>query len=411
MKEFRRSNEWLKRAKAVIPVASQTFSKNFWYWPVPVSPVYLQSGSGAHVRDVDNNWFLDFVMGLGVVTLGYCYPAVDDAIREQLQLSISFSLPHPLEVELSELLTEIIPCAEMVRFGKTGSCVTEAAVRLARAYTGKKYIVYRGYHGTHDFYACITDRSLGTLPELAGYMLPFEYNNLNSVLAQFDLHPDDVAAVIMEPIIVKEPIPGFLEDIRDICHQNGALLIFDEMVTGFRWSLGGAQEFFAVTPDLSTFGKGIANGMPLAALAGRREVMQRMEDIMISTTFGGETLSLAAAKVTVETMRDKKTIQHCWNMGGLLIKGLSDIGYKVGGYACRPAILDEYNLEQKSILIQELIKRGVLLHSGLLINICYRHTEQDIEFALNAFGDVYKGMKQGKFKAEGMIQKPAFRRV
>jgi len=408
---FDTSNERLECAKAVIPVASQTFSKNFWYWPVPVSPVYLQSGSGSHVRDVDNNWFLDFVMGLGVVTLGYCYPAVDYAIKEQLLDGISFSLPHPLEVELSELLIEIIPCAEMVRFGKTGSCVTEAAVRLARAYTGKKYIIYWGYHGTHDFYASITDKSLGTLPELAQYMLPFKYNDLGSVLAQFDLHPDDVAAVIMEPMIIEEPVSEFLEAVKTICHQNEALLIFDEMVTGFRWSLGGAQEFFAVTPDLATFGKGIANGMPLAALVGRQEIMQRMEDIMISTTFGGETLSLAAAKVTIETMRDKKTIQHCWNIGGKLVKGLSDIGYKVGGFPCRPAILDEYNLEQKSILIQELIKRSVLLHSGLLINICYSHTEEDIEFALNAFEDVHKGMKQGKFKAKGMIQKPAFKRT
>lgn len=412
--KFTESLEYLERAKKVIPCQTQTFSKGPNYFPQGASPVYAEMGYGSHLWDVDYNEYVDFILGLGPITLGYNYPATNTAIVKQLRLGgITFSLPHLLEVELSELLVDIIPCAEMVRFSKTGSEVTSAATKIARAYTGRDHIAFRGYHGWHDWYSVTTERSKGIPGIYNRYIHQFEYNNIKSLEAIFAMYPDQVACVIMEPMIVEEPALGFLETVKMLAHQKGALLIFDEIVTGFRWSLGGAQEYFGVTPDLATFGKGIANGMPLSAVVGRADIMKECEEIFFSTTFGGECLSLAAGISTIKEMREKKTIDHCWSMGKRLMGGLTDLGVKVSGYPCRPAITDEYLLkpETKTLLIQELIKRRILLHSGLLINLCYSHTEEDIDKMLNAFEEVLRGIKENRFELEGSLIQPSFKRL
>jgi len=409
--EFDKSLEYLARAKPIIPVCSQTFSKGPAYMPLGVSPVYIQKGEGSHVWDVDGNEFIDWICGLGPITLGYNYPRVNEAIEKQLKDSgIIFSLPHPLEIELSELLVDIIPCAEMVRFAKNGTDATNAAVRLARAYTGKEKIAFRGYHGGgNDWYGITTERSAGIPKVLEDYAIPFEYNNLDSL--ENILKNNDVAGVILEPVIVEPPRDNFLRELVELSHHYETVVIFDEIVTGFRWALGGAQEYFEVTPDLATFGKGMANGMPLSAVVGRVDIMREMEDIFFSYTFGGECLSLAAGLATIREMKEKKTITHNWVIGKTLVDGLKKLGIECIGYPCRPMLkLPDESIEYKSLFMQELIKRGILVHSGLLINICYSHSLEDVDKTLNAFEDVLKVVKAG-VKLRGELVIPAFRRL
>ena len=415
--KLEKSFEYLHRAEKVIPVQSQTFSKGPRYFPKGAAPVYLGYGYGSRVRDVDKNWYIDFICGLGPITLGYNYPRVNEAIKEQLANGIIFSLPHPLEVELSELLVDIIPCAEMVRFTKTGSEATSAAIKAARAYTGREKVVCCGYHGWHDWHSCTTDASRG-IPRAMSYLIsPFEYGDIRSLVSI--LNTEKIAAVIMEPMTIHPPKDDFLQKVKEVTHQSGAVLIFDEVVTGFRWSLGGAQEYFGVTPDLATFGKGMSNGMPLNAVVGKKEIMKEYEwgsMVFFSSTFGGECLSLAAGLATIQEMREKDTIGYCWKLGQKLIDGLNTIGLETIGYPCRPAIIKPFTPEEKTLFLQEVIKRGILLHSGFLINLCFSHTEDDIDRAIEACGEameiVNKTVASGDWSIlKGEIIQPAFRRI
>jgi len=293
-RRFDRSLEYLARARRVVPGASQTLSKGPGMFVEGAYPVFLQRGRGCRVWDVDGNEYVDYVMGLASVTLGYSYPPIDQAVARQLERGSIFSLPAPAEVEVSERLTRIIPCAEMARFLKTGSEANSAVVRVARAATGRDVIVFCGYSGWHDWYAVTTPRSKGIPKDFARYVVPFTYNDLSSLEAALEEHRGSVAAVLMEPVLLEAPRPGFLAGVKDMAHRHGALLIFDEIVSGFRWAAGGAQEYFGVVPDLAVFGKGMANGLPLAAVVGRRELMREFEEIFVSSTFGGDTLALAA---------------------------------------------------------------------------------------------------------------------
>src|SRR5574342_1230178 len=286
---FERSDALLKRAREVVPGASQTLSKNPGMFPETAYPVFLERGRGCQVWDVDGNEYVDYILGLASITLGYDYPAVTEAVRHQAGQGSIFSLPHPLEVEISERLTEIIPCAEMARFFKTGSEANAAAVRVARAATGREAIAFCGYHGWLEWYAITTPRSKGVPKDFARLVAPFNYNDLPSLERALDENFGKVAAVIMEATLVDAPARGFLEAAKALAHQHGALFIFDEIVTGFRWAKGGAQEYFGVVPDLATLGKGLANGLPLAAVVGKREFMAEAggDDVFVCSTFGG----------------------------------------------------------------------------------------------------------------------------
>jgi glutamate-1-semialdehyde 2,1-aminomutase len=301
------------RAFPLIPGATQTLAKGPGQYVCGVAPKYLARGKGCHVWDVDGNEFIDYGMGIGPLFLGYCYPDVDAAIREQLGYGITFSQMHPLEVEVAELIREVCPSAEMVRFSKTGADVTSAAIRLARAFTGRSRVLCCGYHGWHDWYIATTDRAAG-IPEAVGELTAtFQYNSTASLL---DVIDEDTAAVILEPVVVEHPSPGFLHELRDVCRANGTVLIFDEMWTGFRRALGGAQEYFGVHADLVCYSKAIANGMPLSVLAGRRDIMHYCDrNVFFFTTFGGEALSLAAAKATISTLRTFN-VRRSWHFRG-----------------------------------------------------------------------------------------------
>ena len=250
------SNELYNRAVGLIPSVTQTLAKGPSQYVNGVAPKYLEKGKGAVVWDVDGNEYIDFNMAIGPLSLGYGYEIVDKAIREQLENGITFSLMHPLEVEVAELISEVIPNADSVRYSKTGADVTSAAIRLARAYTGKKKILCCGYHGWHDWYIAVTSRNYGIPEEIQNLTFTFNYNDIDSFLSSVD---EDTAAVILEPVVFQEPKDGFLHKVAEVCKERNIILIFDEMWTGFRMAIGGAQEYFDIIPDLATYSKAIAN--------------------------------------------------------------------------------------------------------------------------------------------------------
>lgn len=296
MSRYAKSIDHLKRAQETIPLGSQTFSKSRTQYPVGISPLYALKAKGSEIWDVDGNRYIDLVSALASVTIGYGDKEIEKAVKKQLKLGVSMSLPGILEAEVSELIVEMVPSAEMVRFGKNGSDATSAAIRLARAYTGKDHIVVCGYHGWQDWFIGSTTRNKGVPDSVSALTHKFQYNDISSLKTLLDEFDGTIAAVIMEPMNIEYPKEGFLESVQKLTRDAGALLIFDETITGFRFAKGGAQELFGITPDLSTFGKGMANGFPLSAIVGRRDVMLEMEEIFFSGTFGGELLSLAAAK-------------------------------------------------------------------------------------------------------------------
>jgi len=394
--DISQSDAWYQRALRVQKPVTQTLAKGPGQFTEGIAPKYLQRGKGSHVWDVDGNEYIDYNSAIGPVSLGYAYPAVDDAIRRQLEQGISFSLMHPLEVELSELVHEVIPNAEAVKISKTGADVCTAAVRLARAFTGRDKIYCCGYHGWHDWYIGITSRNAGIPRCVQDLTYTFEYNDPGSLKAALDA---DVAAVILEPFIFEAPHEGYLQALAEACRDNGTLLIFDEMWTGFRIALGGAQEYFGVKPDLAVYSKACANGMPIALLTGRADVMSMLnQEVFSYTTFGGETLSLAACIATIRELRRHNVPKYLDEKGALLKEGYNRLAGQYGladytrciGYNCRSMITFTpaagNALELKTLMQQELIRRGILWAG--FHNMCYSHTEEDISYTLSAYEDI-----------------------
>ena len=393
-----RSQDLLERATALIPDGAQTGSKSPSNWVGGVAPTHLQRGEGARVWDADDNEYIDYTMGLGPVVLGYDYPPVRDAVEAQIRDGTVFSLPHPLQIEVAELFTEVVPCAEMVRFAKNGNDVTTAAAKLARAYTGRDVIATQGYHGWSDVWMGAGAMNRGVPEIISSLTESFAYNDLASLEAIFEAHPEDVAAVVTTPVNLDPPEDDFLEDVRALCDDHGALLVFDEVLTGFRFALGGAEEFFGVAPDIGCFAKGMANGYPIAALAGRADVMKTIEadDVFFSMTYAGEALSLAATKATIEVVRDEPVIETITARGGALRDGYNDLAAEYGlsertearGYPQR--FLTRFSDAEgdsepaaKSLFMQECLDRGVLFSGTHLPS--YSHTETDIETTLGVY--------------------------
>lgn len=403
------SDRWWDRREDLIPAGTMTLSKGPTQFVNGVAPKYLERGLGSHVWDVDGNEYIDYPLGLGAVTLGHRHPEVNEAIRRQLEDSgISFTLMHPLEVRLAEKLREVVPCCEMVRFGKNGSDATTAAVRAARAYTGRPMIARCGYHGWQDWSidASYGVRSRGVPAEVQELTVSFQYNDPASLEALFAAHPGRIGGVILEPMTTTLPREGFLERVKEIAHRNGAILIFDEVITGFRLARGGAQEYFGVTPDLATMGKGLGNGMPISVVLGKAEVMQVFEEIFFSFTFGGETLSLAAALKVIEIMERDDFWGHITALGTRLQDGfhqlaaefaLSEVAecaglpqwtvvnFKAHG-AIEPLLL-------KSLFQQELLKRGVLFSGSQFISLS--HTHEDIDHTIEGYREAFKVVRFG----------------
>ena len=404
MIRFDRSMDWLDRARRVVPGLAQTLSKAPSMFVEGAYPVYLERGRGCRVWDVDGNEYVDYLLGLASITLGYAYPPVVEAVTRQLEQGSIFSLPHPLEVEVSERLREVIPCAEMARFLKTGSEADAAAVRVARAATGRDVVLQCGYSGWHDWHAITTPRSKGIPKDFSRFIAPFQYNDLGSLDRALEEHHGRVAAIIMEPVLLDAPVKGFLEGVKAAAHRHGALLIFDEIISGFRWAVGGAQAYFGVVPDLATFGKGMANGLPLSAVVGRAELMREFEDIFVSSTFGGDTLALAACRATLDEYARRPVIDHLWRMGRRFQEGFDALAARLGvparcvGYPVHPKIVIEHAAPEAhrllmSLFLQEAAQGGAIFHVAGF-NISFSHHEPDVdqslaacERALRAVGD------------------------
>jgi glutamate-1-semialdehyde 2,1-aminomutase len=397
---YKHSESYLERAMRVIPLGSQTFSKSITALPFGISPYFVDRASGSHFWDIDGNKFLDFVNGLACVTLGYRDPDVDTAVLSQMQNGVTFSLPHRLETLVAEQLVDLIPCAEMVRFAKNGSDVTSAAVRIARACTGRERVAVCGYHGWQDWYIGSTSRNLGVPMGVQALTHSFAYNDLNSLRSLFKAHPGEFAAVILEPMNATWPSPGFLEGLREMTRVEGSLLVFDETITGFRFDNGGAQAYFGVRPDLATFGKGIANGYPLSAVVGRRDYMGVVEDIFFSGTFGGETLSLAAAQAVLSKYKREPVIEKLRAHGEMIMAGVSELisvheltsvisvsGHPAWSFLQFFDSSPYTNLEVKSLFLQEVFRRGV--YTLGTHNMSYAHSDEDVAALLMCYDDVF----------------------
>jgi len=395
-RRFDASAVLLERAERVIPLGSQTFSKSRLQYPVGAAPLFLTHGVGGRVWDVDGNEYVDLVSALLPVVLGYGDADVDCAIRDQLADGISFSLASVLETELAERLVAVVPCAEMVRFGKNGSDATSAAVRLARAFTGRDRIAAMGYHGWQDWYIGATTRNKGVPGVVRDLTTMLPYDDLDAVRAYLMAHPGEVAALILEPMNRHEPAPHFLAELKDLLHAEGVLLIFDEIITGFRYALGGAQELFGVVPDLAALGKGLGNGMPISAVVGRADVMCEMEEVFFSGTFGGEALSLAAGIAVIDKMRREPVIDGLWRTGGHLAEGARQLigrhrlGAVVSLSGMAPWMILDFadHARARKEAIQtlfavEMLRRGVLIAGSH--NVSYAHGAADVARILAAY--------------------------
>jgi glutamate-1-semialdehyde 2,1-aminomutase len=423
---YEKSTEFLTRAEATIPIGSQTFSKSRTQYPVGISPLFATRAKGPYLWDLDGNKYIDLVSNLASITLGYRNRKVDSAVRKQMNLGNGFSLPSTLEAVVAEKITSLVPSAEMVRFGKNGTDATSAAIRLARAYTGRDYVAVCGYHGWQDWFIGSTSRNKGVPKKTSALTLTFKYNDIKSLEKIFSKHPKGIAAVILEPMTNEFPESKFLEKTKKLCRKYGAVLIFDETITGFRFSKGGAQEVFQVTPDLSTFGKGIANGYPLSVVCGSREIMREMENIFFSGTFGGELLSLAAANVVLgmhqkdeisprlnkygeELYQDLQKVIDQADMSGLLeIKGHPTwkfLEWKDGSEFTTP--------ELKTFFMQEMFRSGILILSTH--NVTLAHNKKIRGVIISKYERVLTLMKKAissgnlKDKLEVVPLKPLFK--
>jgi len=396
---YQQSEELLARALKTIPLGIQTFSKSKTQYPFGVSPFFIRKGKGSKVWDVDGNEYVDFVNGLCAVTLGYNDPDVAAAVRDQLEEGVIFSLPHPIEMQVAEKIVEMVPCADMVRFGKNGSDATAGSIRLARAYTQRDRVAVYGYHGCQDWYIGSTARNRGVPKAARDLTHTFLHNDSDSLAALLKQYPDQFAAVILEPMNAIELRPGFLEEVKALAHKRGALLVFDETITGFRYARGGAQEFFGVTPDLASFGKGLANGYPVSAIAGRGDVMKLMEEVFFSFTFGGETLSLAAALATMKKLQAKPVIETMTDTGRKVVSGvreriaaaglnetLSLTGHPTWSFLNFRDTGPYTQWQLKTLFMQEMLARGILILSTH--NISYAHGEAEVAKLLKAYDEV-----------------------
>jgi len=396
MKTYDKSNEMLARAKKVTPLGAQTYSKSSRYYCEGNAPAFIDRGEGCYVYDVDGNKYIDFVCALGPITIGYNDKRINEAVIQQLNKGIIFSQQTEAELLLAEKVTEVIPCAEMVRFVKNGSDATTAAIRLARAYTNRELVAVSGYHGMHDWYIGSTVNNKGVPKAVCDLTKSFEYNNISSLRDLFEKFPNQIAAVILEPIQGDGAKEGYLQELKELTEKNGAVLIFDEVVSGFRYALGGASELYNVKPDLVTFGKGMGNGLPISAVAGKADILKLIEKgVFVSTTFGGEALSLAGALKTISILEEENSYKHIWELGEIMLTGLKELVkkynledvIKVTGLAPHCGVSFE-GIGSLTYLDINSVYSNVMTENGILTvginNINLSHTKNDIEMFLDA---------------------------
>jgi glutamate-1-semialdehyde 2,1-aminomutase len=398
------STRLLDQVENRIPLASQTFSKSRTQYPPKISPLFVTHSLGCSTWDIDGNEYIDLVSSLAAVTLGYGDPEVNRAVSDQLALGVTLSLPTLLEYEVAELIGELVPSAEKVRFAKTGSDATAGAIRLARAFTNREHVLLGGYHGWQDWYIGSTSMHLGVPESVQKLSHPFVLNDIDAFEKLLTQFKENIAAVILEPISYFSPTQEFLNYLRERTLELGIILVFDETVTGFRIAPGGAQEFLSIKPDLTTFGKGIANGFPLSVLCGRADIMDLMDRVFFSGTFGGELLSLAAAKVVLKKIRDESVTQSLASIGECLniavnqvIHDLNFQGLTLSGHPSWQFLVwnekDFKDLSKaKTLFMQEMFFEGVLILGSH--NLTLAHNENAINTVASAYQKALKRVQQ-----------------
>lgn len=428
------NRKYQEMAHRYIPAGAHTYSRADDGYPVNAPPI-LEKGKGAYVWDLDGNRYLDFGMALRAVTVGYDYERISNAAIEQIHNGNNLTRASKIEIEAARDLCELIPWVDMVKFAKNGSTVTSAAVKLARAYTGKKYVARCFQHpffSYDDWFIGDTVMDAGIPEEYKSLTLNFNFNDLASAEKLFQKYPGQIAAVILEPATTEEPKNNYLNQLKDLCHRNGAVFILDEMITGFRWHLQGASAHYRVEPDLVTFGKGMANGFSVAALGGKREIMElgglfsdKERVFLISTTHGAEMCGLGAFVETLKVYKELDVISRIWQSGKMLVDGANAIAKDMGigeyfefiGVPCSPNFITkdktrEASLEFRTLFVQEMIKQGVLMP---WVAISYSHGDEEISITLEAIKhslQVYrKALDEGVDKyLEGRPIKPVFRK-
>lgn len=432
---YTRNIELSEKAKRLIPGGAHTYSKGSDQFPAN-APRIIERGLGCKLWDVDGNQFTDLAMSLGTVILGHAYEPVLEAVRRELNKGVNFCRPSVIEGELAEMLVDLIPSAEMVKFGKNGSDAVTAAVKLARAYTGRKYVARcsaDAFNAIHDWFIGSTVLTRGIPEDVQKLTLKFDYNDILSCQKLLDEYPGQIACFLLEPLSFHEPQNDFLAELKKLCERNGVLLIFDEVVSGFRFSMGGAQELAKVTPHLSAFGKAMANGFSVSALVGQREFMKlggidhdEERVFLLSTTHGGETHSLAAAIACIREIQAQGAIEHFWSSGKSLTDAIRKAAREVGaeqyveisGYSVKPAIAikdenGEATMTARTLFLQETVARGLLMPYYVP---SLAHTPEDIEFAAGCIRDALVVMKRaaenGGMAAaiSGNLVKPVFRK-
>lgn len=429
-----KNEEYEKKAHHYIPAGAHTYSRTDEVFPAN-APKIIERGKGGYAWDVDGNQYLDFAMACRSVTVGYHYERISNAAIEQILKGNTASKASKIEVEAAEMICNLIPWVDMVKFAKNGSTVTTAAIKLARAYTGKKYVVrcrQHSFFSYDDWFIGDTVMASGVPKEYAGLTLDFDYNNVNSVKSLFEQYKGEVAALIMEPAENEEPKDHFLLKVKELCKEYGVVYILDEMITGFRWDTLGACNYYHVEPDLVTYGKGIANGFSVAALGGKREIMElgglehKQERVfLISTTHGAEMSSLGALVETLKVYEELHVTDRMWKLGGMLTEGLNSLAKELGianyfytnGAACSPNFVTnnakgEASLALRTLFCQELMSEGIMMP---YIAICYEHSESDIERVLEASRRALKkyslALEDGPEKyLQGREIKPVFRK-
>ena len=392
------NQQWYDRLENTMPFGSSTSSKSARL--LPEEPTVMMRGKGCRVWDADGREYIDFKNGLGPVTLGYCFPAIDDAIKAQLANGIVFGTPSTLECEVSEMMCEIIPCAEQAKFLKTGGEACAACIRLARAYTGRDHIIQIGYNGWLNTLGsgarilpsqeAVAGKKLPGVPECVGSLFHTAgWNDEQTVKELFDEFDGKIAAVIISMgYATAEAGKTFYPFLRQITEKNGALLIFDEIVSGFRVALGGVQEYFGVTPDLAVFAKGIANGMPLSVYMGKREIMKllgRGTGLSVSSTYGGETLSLAACKAAIKVYQEQDVVGHIWSHGDYLWDKVNDLfkkynfGLEMKGFPCCKTFVATKDAKggEQDAFFRACFANGVSLYGTSYVNFSHQYSDLD----------------------------------
>lgn len=425
-----------EKAKRVIPMGTQLLSKTSeqflpWQWPS-----YFKKAKGIEVRDIDGNKYLDFtIMGVGSCVLGYADPDVNKAVKKVIDEGNMCTLNSPEEVELADILLKMDRWAGMVRYARTGGEAMAVAVRIARAFSGKDKIAFCGYHGWHDWYLSANlseDKNLdghllpglkilGVPRALLGTAIPFTYNRIDEL--KEIMEKNEIGVIVMEPIRSYYPEGGFLEKVRALADRYKAVLIFDEITSGFRMRVGGAYKLFNVEPDIVVYGKAISNGYPMAAIVGKEKIMKKAEESFISSTYWTERIGPAASIATIKKMKEKEVPSHLIKMGKKIMDGWkviseeTGIKIKVAGIPPLPKFSFDYENAQEmmTLFTQEMLKRGFLARDSVYLS--YSHKEKDIDRYLSTAGEVFRIIKEGldrgriKEMLKGPVARTGFRRL